>query len=55
MLEGFSSFSAVIAAILASATAAFLAFYTYPRQKELDRQFKLDDEKRAALQAFFAM
>ncbi|WP_170332523.1 hypothetical protein [Ruegeria arenilitoris] len=41
-------------ALLASATALIIAFRAYPWQKQLDRSFELDVEKRRAYAAFFA-
>ena len=40
-------------ALLASATALVIAFRAYPWQKQLDRGFELDIEKRRAYAAFF--
>lgn len=43
---------AIVASLIASATALFIAFKAYPYQKAKDRHFKLGEERRQAYRRF---
>ncbi|MGB3176479.1 MAG: hypothetical protein WBA90_01235 [Albidovulum sp.] len=54
MIASLAPFSPVLAALIVGGVTIFVARVSYPRQKQLDRNFQIDEEKRNAFREFFS-